>query len=244
MQHRARQRAFAGPPPTRQAFDDCTTLSSIFKLLESFEGLLEREAIAAELTKKQAELVNAFAADVTEVTELFEAGREAPLLSASAPPHAGAVAWVRAMKGRLAEPYGKLAAKEHGALLEGREGRAAAAAYSKIMAAMDAYEGGVVDSWCRQVGLCGRCALLRSIADAGLASTVRFAPRLLSAPPRPSSQRLPRPPRLTTPATRSSTSRCCSSTRKPPQSCPCLRSTLTPRWSRCCGRPSTSCSQG
>jgi hypothetical protein len=36
-----------------QAFDDCTTLSSTFKLLDSFEGLLEREAIAAELTKKQ-----------------------------------------------------------------------------------------------------------------------------------------------------------------------------------------------
>lgn len=36
-----------------QAFDDCTTLSSTFKLLDSFEGLLEREAIAAELAKKQ-----------------------------------------------------------------------------------------------------------------------------------------------------------------------------------------------
>ncbi|GBF97683.1 flagellar outer dynein arm heavy chain beta [Raphidocelis subcapitata] len=134
-----------------QAFDDCTTLSSTFKLLESFEGLLEREAIAAELTKKQAELVKAFAADVAEVTELFEAGREAPVLSATAPLHAGAVAWVRGLKGRLAEPYGKLAAKEHGALLEGREGRAAAAAYAKIMEAMDAYEAGVVDAWCRQV---------------------------------------------------------------------------------------------
>lgn len=36
-----------------QAFDDCTTLNSTFKLLDSFEGLLEREAIAAELAKKQ-----------------------------------------------------------------------------------------------------------------------------------------------------------------------------------------------
>jgi dynein heavy chain len=36
-----------------QAFDDCTTLSSTFKMLDSFEGLLEREAIAAELAKKQ-----------------------------------------------------------------------------------------------------------------------------------------------------------------------------------------------
>ena len=41
-------------PSPQQAFDDCTTLSSTFKLLDSFEGLLEREAIAAELAKKQA----------------------------------------------------------------------------------------------------------------------------------------------------------------------------------------------
>jgi hypothetical protein len=38
---------------TPQAFDDCTTLTSTFKLLDSCEGLLEREAIAAELAKKQ-----------------------------------------------------------------------------------------------------------------------------------------------------------------------------------------------
>jgi hypothetical protein len=36
-----------------QAFDDCTTLSSTFKMLDSFEGMLERDTIAAELAKKQ-----------------------------------------------------------------------------------------------------------------------------------------------------------------------------------------------
>ncbi len=29
--------------PRSQAFDDCTTLAATFKLLDSFEGLLERE---------------------------------------------------------------------------------------------------------------------------------------------------------------------------------------------------------
>ncbi|KAI8473051.1 MAG: flagellar outer dynein arm heavy chain beta [Monoraphidium minutum] len=134
-----------------QAFDDCTTLSSTFKLLDSFEGLLEREAIAMELAKKQAELVKAFAADVAEVEELFAGARAAPVLSSNAPPHAGAVAWVRGLKARLAEPFAKLQAMEHGALLEGREGEAAAAAYAKAMAAMDEFEAGVVAQWTRQV---------------------------------------------------------------------------------------------
>jgi dynein heavy chain len=72
-----------------QAFDDCTTLSSTFKLLESFEGLLERDAIAAELAKKHKDMVAAFASDVKEVHELFLANRAFPVLSKNSPPHSG-----------------------------------------------------------------------------------------------------------------------------------------------------------
>jgi hypothetical protein len=73
-----------------QAFDDCTTLSSTFKLLESFEGLLERDAIAAEVAKKHKDMVAAFANDVKEVHELFLANRAFPVLSKNSPPHSGA----------------------------------------------------------------------------------------------------------------------------------------------------------
>lgn len=76
-----------------QAFDDCTTLSSTFKLLESFEGLLERDAIAAEVAKKHKDMVAAFASDVKEVHELFLANRAFPVLSKNSPPHSGAAEW-------------------------------------------------------------------------------------------------------------------------------------------------------
>jgi dynein heavy chain len=75
----------------RQAFDDCTTLAATFKLLDSFDGLLERDTIAAELAKKHATMVAAFADDVKEVQELFEAHRTFPTLSKNSPPHSGAL---------------------------------------------------------------------------------------------------------------------------------------------------------
>ena len=102
-------------------------------------------------TGPQAELVKSFAADITEVHELFEGARDAPILSSNAPPCAGAVAWVRGLKARLAEPFAKLQGMEHGALLEGREGLAAVAAYDKVMAEMEAFEAGVVEEWHQQV---------------------------------------------------------------------------------------------
>lgn len=72
-----------------QAFDDCTTLAATFKLLESFEGLLERDTIAAELAKKHLTMVTAFADDIKEVHEVFQAHQEFPLLSKNSPPHSG-----------------------------------------------------------------------------------------------------------------------------------------------------------
>jgi len=47
-----------------QAFDDCTTISITFKLLDSFEGLLDREVIAADLEKKHADLLGSYASDL------------------------------------------------------------------------------------------------------------------------------------------------------------------------------------
>jgi len=47
-----------------QSFDDCDTLVGKFKLLESFDGLLQREIIHDELEKKQQTLLELFKADV------------------------------------------------------------------------------------------------------------------------------------------------------------------------------------
>lgn len=52
------------PCPGLQAFDDCTTISMTFKLLDSFEGLLDREVIAADLEKKHADLLYAYQSDL------------------------------------------------------------------------------------------------------------------------------------------------------------------------------------
>lgn len=47
-----------------QAFDDCTTVGMTFKLLDSFEGLLDREVIAADLEKKHTDLLRSYANDL------------------------------------------------------------------------------------------------------------------------------------------------------------------------------------
>ena len=60
-----------------QGFEDCSTVAMAFKLFDSFEGLLEREIITADLEKKEVELVRDFGADVAQVSKIFESKRRA-----------------------------------------------------------------------------------------------------------------------------------------------------------------------
>ena len=85
-----------------QAFDDCTTVASIFKLLDSFEGLLDRGVIAADLERKHLDLVSGYGQDLKEVADMFRETKEDPPLNKNAAPHSGRVTWVRGLKERVA----------------------------------------------------------------------------------------------------------------------------------------------
>lgn len=51
-----------------QACEDCTTVSATFKLLEGFEGVLDRPLIAADLHVNHLRLLTAYAADLGAVS--------------------------------------------------------------------------------------------------------------------------------------------------------------------------------
>ena len=78
-----------------------------FKLFDSFEGLLEREIITADLEKKEVELVRDFGADVAQVSKIFESKKARPP-SRKTPPYAGAVRWVRGLAERITQPFEKI----------------------------------------------------------------------------------------------------------------------------------------
>ncbi len=72
-----------------QAFDDCTTIGSTFKLLDSFEGLLDREVIAHDLEKKHTDLLQAYARDLKDVADLFHQYKDRPIVAKNSAPYSG-----------------------------------------------------------------------------------------------------------------------------------------------------------
>ena len=130
-----------------QAFDDSTTVMGCFKLFDSFEGLLEREIIMADLEKKNSDLLRAYANDLKTVQEIFVSGKDNPQIAHNAPPHAGAVFWCRGLMERVEEPMSRL--KGIGkSVLESEEGKEIVRAHSAIMASLRDYETMHIDNWC------------------------------------------------------------------------------------------------
>jgi dynein heavy chain len=83
------------------AFDDCSTVYGKFKLLDSFEGLLERPIIQDELEKKYVGLVQSYGQDLKTVQEMFLQYRDNCPIAWNLPPIAGALTWCRGLVERI-----------------------------------------------------------------------------------------------------------------------------------------------
>jgi dynein heavy chain len=98
-----------------QGFDDCDTIIGKFKLLDSFEGLLNRPIIQDELEKKHITLLELYKQDLKTVGAIFMEGKalvdradeRAPIPN-NLPPIAGALNWTAGLLERIKEPMDKL----------------------------------------------------------------------------------------------------------------------------------------
>ena len=133
-----------------QAFDDAITINATFKLLDSFEGLLERDVIAADIEKKHVDLLHAYNDDLKEVNDIFNSNKERPQLSKNAAPMSGAVAWVGALVRRIEEPMAKLRVGNK-MILETEEAKEINKLYNTMMAAMKDYKDAKFMAWCEVV---------------------------------------------------------------------------------------------
>lgn len=133
-----------------QAFDDSTTILGSFKLLDSFETLLEREILHAELEYKQADLLKEYLQDMAQVQGIFSSGKLDPPVSDNEPPHAGAVAWVRGLLQRVQEPMVRLRQMSR-IVLDVDEGREVEKTFNIVVKSLQEYELIHVEKWAKNV---------------------------------------------------------------------------------------------
>ena len=134
------------------AFDDCATVYGRFKLLDSFDGLLERPIIQDELEKKYVGLVQAYGADLKDVQELFLNYRDKPPseTARNLPPITGSLTWCRGLVSRIQIPMVKLQLLDR-TILDREEAKEVAKVHATIMASLQEYETQKIEEWGRDV---------------------------------------------------------------------------------------------
>ena len=94
-----------------QGFDDCGTVIGRFKLLDSFDALTTRPAIADELETKHADLVSSYAEDLRAAVRQFHEQKDEPPIPRNLPPIAGKLTWCRGILERIQQPMNKMRAE-------------------------------------------------------------------------------------------------------------------------------------
>ena len=133
------------------AFDDCSTVYGRFKLLDSFDGLLDRPIIQDELEKKYVGLVQAYGQDLKSVQELFLQYRDNNCpISWNMPPITGALTWCRGLVERITHPMLKLNQLDK-TIIEREEAKEVAKVFTTIVSLLTEFEIQKIDEWARDV---------------------------------------------------------------------------------------------
>lgn len=129
-----------------QGFDDCSSVTGHFKLLDSFEGLLERPLVQDELEKKHSVLIEAYSRDLQAVQQMFMDSRDDPPITSNLPPTAGALGWCHGLKERVQQPMQKLKSLNR-AVMEREEAKDLVKAYTQLVASLEEFKHAKIEAW-------------------------------------------------------------------------------------------------
>ena len=121
-------------------------MANHFKLLDSFDSLVKRPAIADDLERKYVELISLYLDDLHQVQHIFMEGKEAPPIASNLPPIAGALSWIRGLQERVQLPMDKLRLLDR-KIMEREEAREAIAEYTTFLGHLDDFRKQLIQSW-------------------------------------------------------------------------------------------------
>ena len=139
-----------------QGFEDCTTVYTSFKLLDSFDVMLQREVIMQDLERKHVDLVQNFGADLKLVLDIFRNLKDHPIIGRNMPPVAGSVLWVRGLKERIQDPYERFKSLHASAVMESEETKEVFKIYNLAIQLFDEHEQKQFGGWCEAIESVGQ----------------------------------------------------------------------------------------
>ncbi|XP_054276549.1 dynein beta chain, ciliary [Macrosteles quadrilineatus] len=135
-----------------QAFDDCSNLESVFKLIEIVGSVLERPLIKDEFTGKYQLIVNMLEHEMSTSEELFNEQMEEFMttgrmpVAKNMPPVAGALQWTAQLRQRITLPIHSFKSLDH-VIVQSPDAQAVLERYEALMALLAEFDQRLFSEW-------------------------------------------------------------------------------------------------
>eukprot|EP00656_Telonema_subtile_P018040 TRINITY_DN1972_c0_g1_i10.p1 TRINITY_DN1972_c0_g1~~TRINITY_DN1972_c0_g1_i10.p1 ORF type:complete len:4525 (-),score=1414.93 TRINITY_DN1972_c0_g1_i10:97-13671(-) len=133
-----------------QALAEMVSVEAAFKLLDSFEGVIERPAIQMTLERHYLALLEEYNTDLKSVVRTFIDNQEDPPIYNNMPPYSGALTWSMGLQRRATTPMAKFRQCSK-VLLESDEMAEAEATHSHILELLHSYNNQKQKDWAKEV---------------------------------------------------------------------------------------------
>jgi dynein heavy chain len=165
-----------------QGLTGAVSVESSFKLLHSFEGVIERPSIQMVLEKQYMSLLTDYHSDLKEILKLFLSFQDDPPIYNNMPPIAGALNWTLGLEMRATAPMAWFRDLSN-VIVETDEMAEVEATHTHIIELLRAYNLEKQDMWAKEVdvSVVGKLkqSLLRQDNDAHGTLHVNFDPALV-----------------------------------------------------------------
>ncbi|KAL3815567.1 hypothetical protein ACHAXA_000299 [Cyclostephanos tholiformis] len=139
---------------TMQEFIDCSfenisSISHSFNLLQKFQKILQRESLRADLDSKLNIIFLKYGQELEKTQQLYEKLKQDPPISRTMPPVAGNIAWSRHLLKRIEEPMKQFEANQN--ILAGKDAKKIIKMYNKIARTLVAFEFTWYKAWVQSI---------------------------------------------------------------------------------------------
>lgn len=163
-----------------KSFEESNTIHAGVKVIESFDGLLDRESVQQEIVKKQGDLLQTFRKELKRVQQTFTESKNAPIIFHNMPPVTGAIQWAESLLERIDGPMRKLSSLSK-TVFDTSEGKETVKLHANIVGKIKQYQQQLYTEWAKSVAETSETKLNEKLLKRGQDGTVtvNFDPALV-----------------------------------------------------------------
>lgn len=141
-----------------QAFDDCNSLNSIFKLITILGNLLDRKTIKKDFEPRYAQILNTLEAEMDSTKQIYDVQKKLKdsqleiAVHRNMPEVSGGLRWCQELRDRVTKPMELFKKLIDHPVVQSEQMDRVSKKYKELLELLDAFAADIYKDWCTHVG--------------------------------------------------------------------------------------------